>query len=82
MRVGVSEARKRLSELLKIVEAGEKIIICRRGEPVVELVRATKPAKRKLPFGMLSDRIIIHDPNWWKAMTDEEVESFLETGSY
>jgi len=31
---------------------------------------------------MLSDRIIIHDPNWWKAMTDEEVESFFETGSY
>ena len=47
MRVGVSEARKRLSELLKIVEAGEKIIICRRGEPVVELVRATKAGKKE-----------------------------------
>jgi len=43
----VSEARKRLSELLKIVEAGEKIIICRRGEPVVELVRATKAGKKE-----------------------------------
>ncbi len=82
MRVSVAEAKNRLTELLKAVEEGEQITITRRGVPVVDLVRAKKPGKKKLPFGMLRDRIVIHDPDWWKPMTDEEVERFLEEGTY
>lgn len=82
MRVSVADAKNRLPELLKAVEDGEQITICRRGMPVVDLVRTKKPAKKKLPFGMLRDKIVIHDPDWWKPMTDEEVERFLEEGKY
>jgi prevent-host-death family protein len=81
MQVSVADAKNRLPELLKAVEDGEQITICRRGVPVVELVRAKKPAKKKLPFGMLRDRVVIHDPDWWKPMTDEEVDDFLD-GKY
>lgn len=77
MQVSVAEAKNRLTELLKAVEDGEQITICRRGKPVVDLVRSKKPGKKKLPFGMLRDRIVIHDPDWWKPMTDEEVEKFI-----
>jgi prevent-host-death family protein len=34
---GITEARKRLSELIDRALAGEQIIITRRGHPVVEL---------------------------------------------
>ena len=42
--VNVQEAKTRLSELLKRVEAGERITIARAGEPVAELspARATE----------------------------------------
>jgi prevent-host-death family protein len=38
--VNVHEAKTRLSELLKKVEAGEEVIIARAGKPVARLVRA------------------------------------------
>jgi prevent-host-death family protein len=82
MQVSVAEAKNRLPELLKAVEEGEQITITRRGVPIVELVRAKKPAKKNVKLGTMRDRIVIHDPDWWKPMTDEEVEKFLETGKY
>ena len=81
MQVSVAEAKNRLPELLKAVEDGEEITICRRGVPVVDLVRAKNPEKKKIKLGTMRDRIIIHDPDWWKPMSDEEVEAFLD-GNY
>lgn len=40
------EAKTRLSELVRMVEAGEKVVLARNGEPVVELV-PTRPAGRR-----------------------------------
>lgn len=36
--VGVAEAKRRFSELLDRVDAGERIVIARRGKPAVALV--------------------------------------------
>lgn len=41
--VGVAEARARFSELLDAVEAGETVVITRRGEPVADLSAHRKP---------------------------------------
>ena len=82
MKVSVADAKNKLSELIKAVENGESVTICRRGVPVADIVR-TKPATCKpRKLGTLRDKIVIHDPNWWKPMTDKEVETFLETGRY
>lgn len=40
MRISITEAKKRLPKLLKVVEDGEEITICRRGMPVAGLVRS------------------------------------------
>jgi len=78
MQVSVADAKNKLPELIKAVEAGESVTVCRRGVPVVDLV-PTKAAKGRAPrFGTLRGRITINDPNWWKPMTDEEVTAFLE----
>lgn len=37
-RVGMHEAKTQLSKLVERVEAGEEIVITRRGEPAVRLV--------------------------------------------
>lgn len=39
-RIGIYDARSRLSELVERVEAGEEVILMRRGHPVVRMIRA------------------------------------------
>lgn len=38
LRVGVHEAKTRLSELLRLVDSGQEVEIARGGEPVAKLV--------------------------------------------
>ncbi len=77
MKVSVADAKNKLPELIKAVEDGEPVTICRRGVPVVDIVRTKKPAPQKRTLGALRGQIKILDPDWWKPMTDEEVEAFL-----
>lgn len=77
MQVSVADAKNKLPELIKAVEDGQPVTICRRGVPVVDIVRTRKTAGRKRKLGTLKGKIRILDPNWWRPMTDEEVETFL-----
>jgi len=47
--------------------------------PVVDIVRTNAPAGKKRTFGKLKGKIRIKDPDWWKPMTDEEADGFLES---
>jgi antitoxin (DNA-binding transcriptional repressor) of toxin-antitoxin stability system len=81
MRVSVADA-KNGSRTAEAVEAGKTVTICRRGVPVVDLVRMTKSELRERKFGTLRGKIKIIDPDWWKPMTDQEIEMLLEKGYY
>jgi prevent-host-death family protein len=52
--VSVAEAKAHLSELLKQVEAGEEIVITRRGRAVARLAPEKKPFK-PLPLPSLAE---------------------------
>lgn len=78
MRVSVADAKNRLPGLIKAVEDGETVTICRRGVPVVDLVPTKKPRSDKPKFGTLRERIQEIDPDWWKPMNEEEADAFLE----
>lgn len=45
--VNVHQAKTQLSRLLARVEAGEDVVIARRGEPVARLVGCKAPSKRQ-----------------------------------
>lgn len=45
--VNVHQAKTQLSRLLARVEAGEEVVIARRGDPVVRLVSCKPHAKRQ-----------------------------------
>ena len=79
MKVNVADAKNKLPELIKAVEDGESVTICRRGTPVVDLVRTSARAAGKRKFGILSGQRIEIDSDWWKPMTDEEVDALLES---
>ena len=78
MKVSVAEAKNKLPELIRAVEDGEPVTICRRGTPVVDIVRTKKPTGRKRRLGTLRGQIEILDPNWWKPMTNQEADEFME----
>jgi prevent-host-death family protein len=77
MQVSVADAKNKLPELIKAVEDGEPVTICRRGVPVVDIVRTKEPSRKKRALGTLAGKIQVLDPEWWKPMNDEEVEAFI-----
>jgi len=48
-KVGVKEARERLSELVRAAENGETVTITRRGKDVARIVPATQKTLKPLP---------------------------------
>jgi prevent-host-death family protein len=77
MQVSVADAKNKLPELIRAVEDGEPVTICRRGVPVVDIVRTQKTKRQKPKFGTLRGKIQIIDPGWWKPMTDEEIDDLF-----
>ncbi len=78
MKVSVADAKNKLPELIKAVENGETVTICRRGIPIVDIVRTKAPSGKKRKLGTLKGKIKIIDPDWWKPMTEEESDAFIE----
>jgi prevent-host-death family protein len=48
VRVGVHEAKTRLSQLLRLVDGGQEVEILRGGEPVARIVPSHVRGKRRL----------------------------------
>jgi prevent-host-death family protein len=76
----IHEAKSNLSHLLELVAHGESVIIARNGTPVAEIV----PFQRKsLKLGAgagdpLVNPAVLEKDEWWKPMTDQEADDFLE----
>ncbi|HWG66640.1 MAG TPA: type II toxin-antitoxin system prevent-host-death family antitoxin [Rhodanobacteraceae bacterium] len=45
MQTNILEAKNRLSQLIKSVQAGEEVVIANRGEPVAKLIPVGKPGQ-------------------------------------
>ena len=71
--VNVHEAKTQLSRLLAQVEAGEDVVIARRGEPVARLV-ACKPVGKREP-DLLKGRIVIPD-SFFDPLPEEELAAW------
>ena len=69
--VNVSEAKTQLSRLLARVEAGEEVVIARRGQPVARLVRYMPRGKRQ--FGAMKGKIRITDA-FFERLPDDELK--------
>jgi len=60
-QVGMHEAKTHLSQLVERAEAGEEVIIARRGRPAVRLVPVTAPSSMADVRGSLAGRIRMAD---------------------
>ena len=73
VKVNVYEAKTNLSRLLAKVEAGEEVVIARRGTPVVRMVRFRKRGKRQ--FGSMKGRIKLDD-SFFDPLPEEELAAW------
>ena len=78
MTVSVTEAKRKLTQLLTAVEKGERVTIERHGHIIAEIV---KPSAKKAPrFGTLKGIVQMSLEQFNKAtrpLTEKEVDSFL-----
>ena len=68
--VNVHEAKTQLSRLLAQAEAGEEVLIARRGEPVARLVACKSPGKRQPDI--LKGKVVIPD-SFFAPLPEEEL---------
>lgn len=73
MDVSVAEAKNRLPELIRAVEAGESVVITRNGKPVAQL---TPPPleRRTIKLDSMKNRIQLY-PGWDDPI---DLDGFLE----
>lgn len=73
--VNIFEAKAKLSDLLDRAAAGERILICKRNQPVAELrpVAATRQEQR--PIGGARGAFSIPE-SFFAPLTDEDLEAF------
>ncbi|MDE2912905.1 MAG: type II toxin-antitoxin system prevent-host-death family antitoxin [Paracoccaceae bacterium] len=71
--VNVHQAKTELSKLLAKVEAGEDVIIARRGDPVVRLV-ACKARNKRQP-DVLKGKIVVSDA-FFDPLPEEELAAW------
>ena len=73
IKVNVHKAKTNLSRLLAKVEAGEEVVITRRGTPVARIVRIRKQGTRQ--FGSMKDRIKLDD-SFFDPLPEEELAAW------
>ena len=71
--VNVHQAKTELSRLLARVEAGEDVVIARRGQPVARLVACKTPTKRQPD--VLKGKIVVPD-TFFDPLPEEELAAW------
>ena len=69
----VHQAKTQLSQLLARVEAGEEVVIARRGVPVARMV-GCQPTARRQP-DVLKGKVVIPD-SFFDPLPDEELDAW------
>ena len=67
MKVSTAEAKNRLTELIRAVEAGERVVITRHGKPVAQIGPPPNEVRRARLGGM---KTRIHLRPGWTAPVD------------
>jgi antitoxin (DNA-binding transcriptional repressor) of toxin-antitoxin stability system len=73
--VNIYEAKAKLSEYLDAVASGERVLICKRNQPVAELRAVPGIRAERRPVGKALGRVQV-PPSFFEPLPDELVASF------
>jgi prevent-host-death family protein len=74
-KVNINEAKAHLSEYLKALQAGERVVICNRNRPVAELVNAGGSRTEPRLIGGAKGRLTVPE-TFFDPLPDEFVDGF------
>ena len=74
MKIGIHEAKTKLSKLISAVLSGEEVIIAKSGRPLVKLVPVQDQGGKR-PLGMYAD-IIKFTEHILAPLPDDVIEDF------
>lgn len=74
MKMNIHEAKTHFSKLVAAVEAGERVVVCRNGRPVIECV----PVQPRAPFPFGAWGRLATDDRSLEHMADPTDESLLD----
>jgi prevent-host-death family protein len=72
--VNLYDAKTRLSQLVDEAAAGEDVVVCRHGKPVVRITRLDA-GKRPVKFGVLAGKVRIAE-DFDAPLPDEVIAAF------
>ena len=72
--VNINEAKAKLSEFLDKVAAGERVMICKRNQPVAELRAVEQKRTEPRPIG--GAKGIVIPPSFFEPMPDDWLDAF------
>ncbi len=75
IRLNMHEAKTHLSRYIARVEAGEKILLCRRNEPIAEIRPVPSARKKPRPIGLDRGKFEIPD-SFFDPLPDEFIDAF------
>ncbi len=75
IRLNMHEAKTHLSRYIARVEAGEKILLCRRNEPVAEIRPVPQARRKPRPFGLDRGKFEVAD-SFFDPLPDEFIDAF------
>jgi prevent-host-death family protein len=75
-RIGIYDARSKLSELIERVQAGEEVVLTRHGEPVARLVPEKSRRKRSRSAAVARIRALARKLD----IRDVDVRRLIEEG--
>ena len=75
-RIGIYDARARLSELIERVQSGEEVVLTRHGEPVARLVPEKAQRKRSRAAAVTRIRALARKLD----IRDVDVRKLIEEG--
>jgi prevent-host-death family protein len=81
VQVNILEAKNRLSQLIKSVQAGEEVVIANRGEPVARLVPAREISNATSGTGnarAILDRLERHPLPDYVRRSTKEIDAAIE----
>ena len=73
--VNIFEAKAKLSDLLDRAAAGERILICKRNQPVAELRPVAVPRQAPRPIGKAKGSLTVPSA-FFDPLDDEDIEAF------
>ena len=74
-KLNIHEAKTHLSRILAKLRPGEKVLICRRNNPIAEIRALPSSPRKRRPFGLDSGKLKV-PPSFFEPLPEEIIESF------